>query len=122
MPTATIHHIDIRVKYILKILHEILVLAMKYVIKNYNDQIDQTDLGKGLSEILGNENEKLKKSLFKDRISKNHFFENPQINDLLKPSIEIESLDISILTKLLSDIVSKSKLKCCNECLSLIHI
>ena len=95
---------------------EMCIRDRKYVIKNYNGQIDKTDLGKGLSEILGNKNKNLKKSLFKDRIFKDHFFQNPQINDLLKPSIEIKSLDISILTKLLSNIVSKSKLKCCNEC------
>ena len=119
MPTTAIHHIDIRVKYLLKILHEILVLLLKCVIKNYNGQIDKADLGKGLSEILGNKNfQKLKNSLSKDGIFKECFFQiNPQTNiSQLKPSIEIESLDISILTKLLSDIVSKSNLKCCVKC------
>ena len=90
---------------------------MKCVIKNHNGPIDKADLGKGLSEILGEDDfEKLKKYLFKDRIFKEHFFQNPQTNKFLKPSIEIESLDISILTKLLNEIVSKSNLKCCVKC------
>ena len=119
MPTTVIHHIDIRVKYLFNILHEILVLLLKFVIKNYNGQIDKTDFGKGLSEILGDKQfQKLKNSLSKDGIFKVHFFQlNPQPNMLqLKPSIEIDSLDISILTNLLNNIISNSNLKCCSKC------
>ena len=117
MPTPAIHDIDIRVKYILKILHEILVLVVKCVIKNYNGTIDKTDLGKGLSEILGNANYNTRKSILKDKFCKDHFFQNPQTNiSQLKPSIEIESLDISIMTNLINNIISKSSLKCCSKC------
>ena len=82
MPTTAIHHIDIRVKYLLKILHEILVLLLKCVIKNFDGPIDKADLGKGLSEILGDKNfQKLKNSLSKDKIFRERFFQlNPQTN------------------------------------------
>ena len=119
MPKPDIHDIDIRVKYLLKILHEILVLLLKCVIKNYDGQIDKADLGKGLSEILDDKNfQKLKNSLSKDGIFRERFFQlNPQTNiSQLKPSIEIESLDISIMTNLINNIISKSSLKCCSKC------
>ena len=116
--SSAIHHIDIRVKYMLKIVHDILVLLVKCVIKNHNGQVDKSDLGKGLSGILGDKKlHKLKDILFKDRIYKEHFFIDPQTNNQLKPSIKIKSLDISILIKLIDNIIFMSNLsKCCYNC------
>ena len=121
MPNKNVvHHIDIRVKYLLKILHQVLVLLVECVIKNHNGQINKSDFGIGLSEILGSSKlQKFREKISKDPICKDHFFMvNPQTNNLqLKPSIEIGSLDISILTNLLDKIISMSNLsKCCINC------
>ena len=117
---SAIHHIDIRVKYMLKIVHDILVLLVKCVIKNFDGKINKNDLNKGLSEILCDKKlQKFKDKLLKDPINEEHFFMvSPQTNNLqLKPSIYFESLDISILIRLLDNIVSMSNLsKCCVKC------
>ena len=119
-----IHELDIRIKYILYILHQVLILLLKYVIKNHKHCTNKIDIGKGLVEVLDKNFKDFKGTkLFKDQIYKKHFFVvDPNTNKLtnkLKATIKLESLDISVLTLLLTKkfIYSKSNLnKCCGDC------
>ena len=112
-----IHDLDIRVKYILQLLHQVLVLVLKFVIKNHNHCSDKNDLGKGLSEVLQKNFKDFKDTkLYKELNYKQHFLNSA---NKLKTTIDIESLDISILTLLITKkfIFEKSNLtKCCPNC------
>ena len=119
-----IHDLDIRVKYTLQLLHQVLVLVLKFVIKNHKQCIDKVDLGKSLAEVLNKNQREFKKTkLFSDPNYKRHFcLVDPHTNNLtstLKATIDIESLDIAILTLLITKkfIFEKSNLtKCCSNC------
>ena len=121
-----IHDIDIRVKYIVQLLHQVLVLVLKFLIANHKQNSSyKNELGKGLSEVLQKNFEAFKGTpLFKDQNYKRHFcLVDPHTTTLtnkLKITIDIESLDISILTLLIltkNFIFEKSNLsKCCSNC------
>ena len=119
-----IHHIDIRVKYIIQILHNVLVLVLKFLIKNHQQCNDKVDLEKGLAEVLKkNESEFKKTKLFSDPNYKSHFclvdLHTNNLTNTLKATIDIESLDIAVLTLLIKKkfIFEKSNLtKCCSNC------
>ena len=121
---AKIYDTEIRVKYILRLLHQILVFILKFLIKNHKQCIDKVDLGKSLAEVLKkNEREFKKTKLFSDPNYKRHFcLVDPHTNNLtnaLKATVDIESLDIAILTLLITKkfIFEKSHLtKCCSNC------
>ena len=112
-----IHDLDIRVKYTLQLLHQVLVLVLKFVIKNHKHCSDKVDLGKGLSEVLQKNFQDFKGTkLYKELNYKQHFIDS---TNKLKTTIYIESLDISILTLLITEkfIYEKSHLtKCCSNC------
>ena len=120
-----LHELDIRIKYVLNILHQVLILLLKFMIKNHKHCINnKVDIGKGLVEVLNKNLREFKGTkLCTDPIYKKHFFAiNPNTNKLtknLKTSIELESLDISVLTLLLKKkfIYKKTILKqCCVNC------
>lgn len=119
-----LHELDIRIKYILNILHQVLVLLLKYIVKNHKHCTNKNDIGKGLVEVLDKNFKDFKETkLFKDQVYKKHFCVvdpiTKKLTKKLKTSIDLESLDISVLTLLLTKkfIYLKSNLnQCCANC------
>ena len=114
-----IHDLDIRVKYILQLLHQVLVLVLKFVIKNNKHCSNKNDLGKGLSEVLQKFQNFQDTKLYEELNYKQHFIDS---TNKLKTTIDIKSLDISILTLLITEkfIYEKSNLtKCSTKCCSI---
>ena len=120
-----IYPTDIRVKYILQILHQVLVVLLKFLVKKHPHCSDKNDLEKSLSEVLGKNFKDFKGSkLFTDLNYRRHFCfvdlnNTKKLTNQLKATIDIESLDIAVLTLLVTKkfIFEKSNLtKCCSNC------
>ena len=122
---AEIHEINIRVKYVLTTLHQILVIVLKFAVKNHDHCSDKNDLEKGLAEIVQKNLDKFKKtSLFKEHHYKKYFYDPDPIDvkkSVPKARINFDTLDVSSLSLLITKEFiyhnSYFKLcKCCDKC------
>ena len=116
--------LNIRVKYTMLILHDILLVVLKFVVKNHQQCSTKTDLEIGLSEIVSGMFVKFKGTkLFKEKHYKLYFCDLDKATgeDVPKPKIDFKSMDISSLVMLiLSPFIRKDSyenFKCCiNNC------
>ena len=95
-----VHELKIRSNHLLLTLHEILILVLKHSISLHDDCKNKRDLNVGLAEVISAniQNFGRKTSIQKNAYYKKHFYEN---NGILKNSIEIKKLDISVLVILI---------------------
>ena len=122
-----LHDIEIRIRYVLQILHDILVLLLKVALTLNDECIDKVDLNIGLAEVISkNQNKfKSKKNIHDNEHYKKHFYDKR--TGLLKTTNKIEELDITVLVILVkTNFISRSKTSvksllkefgCCGDCL-----
>lgn len=121
MPAA-VHELYFRTKYILYLLHQILVFLLKFILKNH--YASNKDLENVLSDIIKNNLGKFKATDLYKRDHYKKFFGHSDPNNigifLVKAKIPIDKLDVSSLCLLIQkDFIftkTQNACRCCQNC------
>eukprot|EP00111_Clytia_hemisphaerica_P005279 TCONS_00015251-protein len=113
-----LHHLDIRTKHLLKILHETQVVILEFAISHHRNCQNKVDLKIGFQEVITANFQQFKNRKFLKEHHHNKHFYDAQNN--LKHSIDYKQLDILLLTKVFNlKFISKSLrqlFQCCGNC------
>lgn len=116
-----VHGIDVRFRYLLIHLHQLLTIVLEFAIDNHIDDCKKTtDFNKRLAKIIFKSSNKTKfekKKVLTSEPYRRHFYD---VGNIEKTEILIKDLDVTVLVTLITTPFMKkslyTKCQCCGNC------